>query len=112
MPEYKEKEVSGRSYQRCAQIVVDNGYGATPRMSFSEEEILRLVDGSVVVRTVPGCAVSFDPQDVIPLLNPITGESLGQSITQAQMHTFLYSAYKHVSAKRDADEAAAAGGGQ
>lgn len=105
MPDYKETSVAGHSWQRCAQVVIDNRRGAVPTVRFDEETVVAL-DGAAEVRTpVGGLTVDFAPSREIPLRDPQTGEPTGAVMTYAEAYAVLYSAYLEAALERDVQRA-------
>lgn len=101
MPNYKEAPVSGTQWQRCNQVVIDNPYGGVPTVSMREEMIVTL-NGDRFSRSAPGLTFAFDPSEVIPLLDPTTGQPTGQSVTAGSIYVALASMYAMKAAQRDA----------
>ena len=86
------QSLDGESYLRCHQVVVDNKLGAEPRITFMQERVAE-VAGQVMHMPLPPVTLEFDPDATITLINPATGEPTGSTITQAEAHALLYSAY-------------------
>lgn len=104
MSNYKESQVTGPTWQRCHQIVIDNARGAPPSVRFDEEAVIAL--SGQEVRTPSGqIALSFDPAREIALRNPETGEPTGDVTTYAAVYVLLYSAYLGAALERDAANA-------
>ena len=100
MPDYKESVISGNSWQRCPQIVIDNPRGGSPYVRFDEEVVLA-VNGQEVRRPVGTIVVPFDPAREINLLDPTTGLPTGTSATYGDAYALLYSAYIDAAIARD-----------
>lgn len=101
MPDYKETTLSGNSWQRCPQIVIDNPRGGVPSVRFDEEVVLA-VNGEEIRRPAAGVVVAFDPAKSFPLLDPTTGLPTGATATYADAYALLYSAYLAAALERDA----------
>jgi hypothetical protein len=55
------------------------------------------------VRDETALVGAFDPvAGLFPLVNPETGEPLGQTMTHAQLYVALHSLYMHLAQERDA----------
>ena len=102
MADYRETDVSGTQWQRCCAVHIQNPYGQTPQITLQEEQ-LTTVNGQLFQKGAGGINITFDPNEVINLLNPATGEALGTTMTHGQMYTALWSLYI---AKADARDAA------
>jgi hypothetical protein len=69
-------------------------------VTFIEESVTQL--GTKVIREI--CDTLYAPYDstkAIVLLNPETGEALGQNITQEYLMVILYSLYMQLATERD-----------
>lgn len=105
-PNYNESTVTGRSWQRCHQIAIENPRNGNQVVRFDEERMLAL-DGSEARMPAGTLTVSFDPTREIPLRNPLTGELTGQTTTYGAAYALLYSAYIDAALQRDAAAAPA-----
>ncbi len=101
MPNYKQNAVTGETYQRSNQVIVDNALGGTPRITFMEQEVITLSDGRVILNQVAGVGIDFNAADVFPLIDPQTDAPLGGSVTHADLQVMLYSLYKQLRAQAD-----------
>lgn len=104
MANYKESAVAGTKWQRASRVVIDNPYGGTPGVLLVEQQAMQLGD-EVVIKDIGNLAATFDPAAEIPLVNPETGESLGQVMTHQQLYVALHSLYIQLAAERDAAQA-------
>ena len=101
MSDYKETTVSGSSWQRCHQIVIDNPRGGVPTVRFDEEEVLALADQEIK-RPMGQLALPFDPARTFVLRNPVTGEVIPDAAsTYGDVYVLLYSAYMAAALERD-----------
>lgn len=101
MPDYKETTVNGTQWQRCCAIHISNPYGRTPQITLQEER-LTTINGELFQQSAGGINLDFDPEAEIPLLNTATGEPLGWSMSQGELHAALWSLYMMKAAERDA----------
>ena len=109
MANYQETEVTGTVYVRSNQIIVANPLEGVRAISYMEEQVINLSDGEQIVRSAGGFQEPFTPENagtVFPLVNPQTGEPLGQDMTYTGLYVALYSLYMFLAKRRD--EAAAA----
>lgn len=100
MPDYKQSDISGTTWQRCYQVVLDNPLGGVPTVRFDEQEVLS-IDGREMRRPRGTLSLPYDPTRVIALRNPATGELTGESTTYAQAYELIYSAYITAALARD-----------
>lgn len=101
MANYKETPVSGTKWQRCRQVVIDNPIGGAPYVTFNEEQVVNLGDESFI-RNVQGMKVDFVQDEVINLLDPVTGAPTGETMTQGKLYQAFYSLYIAKALARDA----------
>ena len=103
MTNYKETQITASKYQRARFVTITNDKGTNPFISFVEEQIVVLDDGSFVknecglvgeVLTVDNATEQFD------ILND-DGTVSGQS-TYQDVYKLLSSLYIHMATKRDA----------
>lgn len=99
--DYKEATVTGQSWQRCSQIVIENPHKGVPVVRFDEERVLALQAGADVRTPAGTLALTFDPAKTIPLCDPATGELTGESATYEAAYVLLYSAYLAAATERD-----------
>lgn len=101
---YKETELVGTSWTRCHTVHIINKYKENPKIIFGEETVVELGPGMPPLITNYGIEISADFDQVngnIPLLDPITGESLGTSISHTELYSILYSLYIQKAHDRD-----------
>jgi len=102
MPNYKEQTITGESWQRCQQVVVENHRGAAPSVRFDEERVVALAGGEESRKPLGSLVMSYDPNAAIELRDPETGDLTGQTVTQGEVYQILYSAYMNAALARDA----------
>ncbi len=105
--DYLEATVTGQSWQRCNQIVIENPHKRVPVVRFDEERVLALKTGADVRTPAGTLALTFDPAKTIPLRDPQTGELTGESATYQAAYVLLYSAYLAAATERDGPPAEA-----
>jgi hypothetical protein len=99
-----QQPISGESFTRCPQIVVDNRLGTAPTVTFHQERVIGLADGATTKAPMQPVVMAFDPTAEIPIINPETGEHTGQTMTQAEVYAAVYSAYLATVAPPDAPD--------
>jgi len=101
MANYNETTGSGTTWKRAKQVLIKNELNSTDRpIFFFEEEVAVIGDkkfnnDSEVLRT------NYDPEKLISLRDPQTGELTGNVIPQGLVYQALYSLYLEVAAVRD-----------
>lgn len=101
---YNETKVSGQSWNRCFKIEFFNPYNCQPECKMFEEEIISVGDKSLTTLTRI-LAPQIDMSSVINLINPMTGEPLGASITHQDLYIALFSLYINTAMAKDAGDA-------
>lgn len=102
--EYQHTHVTGESWLRAKRIVIDNPLGELPSAKFVEERIVNIAGGDQFRRDAGVLEAPATPdamEEVIPLVNPATGELTGESVTYGQAQAVLHSAYLHFADLRD-----------
>lgn len=102
MPDYNESTVTGHTWQRCHQVVIENPRSGQQVVRFEEERVLSVNADSEVRASLGSLSVVFDAAKEIPLLDPVTGELTGQVTTYGAAYALLYSAYLAAAIERDA----------
>lgn len=99
---YRPGAFAGQSYMRTNRIEILNPAAhLPPTVVFHEERVLEGPTG-VLSRWPEGqCVLEHDPNLVIPLLNPLTGEPTGQSLGMNELYAIVYSVYLHAATARD-----------
>lgn len=88
-----QQPISGESFTRCPQIIIDNRLGTAPSVTFHQERVIGLADGGATKAPMQPVVMPFDPTAVIPIIDPETGEDTGRTMTQAEVYAAVYSAY-------------------
>ena len=101
MPNYKESQVSGTSYLRCRQVVVDNQLNRTPSVTFTEERITTIGTETLKDQITAPIAVNYDPDVQIAILDPETLLPTETTVSMAFLNLAIYSAYMHYANIRD-----------
>lgn len=92
--DYKESQVTGRSWRRCHLISIHNPlpHEGAPSVYFEMSDAVNLAERTLAT-PAGGVAVAFDPARVIPLLDPTTGEPTGREMSYGEVYAILYSAF-------------------
>jgi hypothetical protein len=105
MANYNESNVTGSEYQRARLVQVSNEYNGGKSITFVEEVVTTLSNGKVVHTAAGQVSEPFGPENMLsefPILNPETGEQIGQSAKYVDVYVLLHSLYLHLAARRDA----------
>ena len=105
---YQSYSTSGTiyQYQRSQRMVINNPYEGTPVISFHEETIKTLPDGTVLHQAPVGRHLSqkyTDPNNSFYLIDPSTGNVIGTG-TDGQLYNLRYSKYFDMVKQRDASQ--------
>ena len=101
---YNETNVSGQSWNRCFKIEITNPYNGQQECKLFEEEIFSVGDKNVSTLTRI-LSPQIDMSSVINLINPMTGEPIGASITHQDLYIALFSLYINTAKAKDAGDA-------
>lgn len=102
MAKYQEQSITGEKWVRSNAVRISNPYQGTPTITFLEEEVSHLSDGRMVNAQLAGIAEPFsDPSKTFPLVNPVTGESLGATASYQDVYVLLHSLYIALATARD-----------
>lgn len=103
MPLYREEQLNGVvQYRRAFAINCANPIVGVPSVAFNEEDVIVLSDETRYTKFVGSINISMDnPELEMPLVNPVTGESLGITFTAQQLYLMLGSAYLYFADLRD-----------
>lgn len=101
MSDYKETQVTGKKWQRCNVVHIDNPHQAQPTVTFAEQEVAE-VDGATFQTQLGQIVFPFDPAATINLRDPSTGELTGTTVTGGDVYAALYSLYIQSALERDA----------
>jgi len=97
MPDYQHTPVTGLEYTRAYAIEINNRYGGAPSITF-HLEVLTVLGDRTLSRGLPAVSCVFNPEGVIPLLNPADGEPTGESVTHDALYQILFSLCEHLRA--------------
>lgn len=102
MADYKESTITGKSWQRCYRVVINNPYNEQKTIAFLEEELVQ-IGGKTVTTLLPSLDEVFnDPSKVINIVDPQTNVPTGTTITYGEVYAILHSAYIQNALARDA----------
>lgn len=103
MANYRETTAEGTSWRRARQVAISNPLDANSikEILFFEEDVATLGDktfhtDSGIVKAV------YEPDAVINLRNPQTGEFTGNTLLQKEVYQALFSLYLDAAEARDA----------
>ena len=111
-PDYQPATVIGDEWTRTYQIVIDNRLNNAPVVTFFEERALLTDTGATRHWAIGQCHLRYDEASALPILDPLTGEDTGATITLAAFYGLVYSAYRYAAAQRDAAGQASAAPGE
>lgn len=106
MPNYKQSEISGSSFNRFKRIVVVNEWQTQPSVIIEEERVLQIGE-SVMLTAIGSISKQFDATERVPMYNPATGEKTGDSFDASALFAMVYSYAMNAAEQRDAAPATA-----
>lgn len=102
---YREQVGTSSTYVRSNQITIHNPLDTIPSISFNEESIITLPDGTILHQNYSGPGnflnTMYDPSGVINLINPLDDTPLGTTMTHQDLMVALYSLYRQLTTARD-----------
>lgn len=104
MSNYQETNVTGSSYLRCSQVILENPLERTKGVTFDEERVYILSDGKKFTERNAALSEPFTPENAateFQLLDPATGAQVGQTVSYQHVYAIMYSLYLHLAARRD-----------
>jgi hypothetical protein len=92
----KTLAVEVKTYRRAAYIGFYIPQNSVPYMQILEETALvESIEGISVNPDTKTTVIPYSPDLVIPLVNPLTGEKLNESITADEIMAIMYSLFVH-----------------
>ena len=101
MADYNESTISGSSWQRTFRIVIENRYGESVQIGYSEEKILIVPDAPPVHQYLGDLVGLVDIAGTIDLRDPGTLELTGETIPVSAVYVALLSDYINRAKARD-----------
>ena len=100
---YKESQISGSTWQRCKAVTIVNPHSSTGQkpVAYFQEEGAVAFDNSVILTERGSCQLAFDPQAMVDVIDPETGQPTGQTISHADLNKLKISLYMDAAKKRD-----------
>ncbi len=85
------QDVNTTSYKKAA-VIMFNNTGAIPELQVYEDTVIPLGD-TVLTQRTGQYAVPYQPDIIIPLINPLTGELTGDTMPIDNLMAIMYSVY-------------------
>lgn len=92
----------GDTRTRCYRLRINNPNGGLPDAIIYEEDVVLLADGERHLADREAFTVQVDMDEPVDLLNPLTDEPLGKTMTAGQIQATIYSWVRLQQKKRDA----------
>lgn len=107
--DYLGEVVNGKRWRRVYYVGIGNPYMGQPTVVFSEEEVTSIEGMPISAQPMATLGIDVDPAALIALFDPVSGLPMpGATMTHGAVYVGLYSLYRALGAKRDAEELAAA----
>jgi len=91
-PQYGPTVKPGDVRRRVWRVGIENPIGGVPGVTFHEEEIIHRVDGvEQSLGRTRDLQVTYVPGTFLPLLDPVTGEPTGHTISHDVVFAAMYS---------------------
>jgi hypothetical protein len=101
---YQPSNVVGTKYTRAYRVECQNPLDGQTSITFAEQSVVNLDDGTVITKDLGNLNEVLTEENTtteFALLNPVTGESTGQSMSYGDIFTALYSLYIDLATNRD-----------
>lgn len=100
MSNYQQTQAPGTAWRRCHKVILDNPVNGARTALFLEQEVATV--GERTIASEAGfCKSDFDPEAMLLIRNPETGEPTGGYVTQGYLYLLLHSLYLAVAEQRD-----------
>lgn len=100
MNNYAETNLSATTYKRCPKIEIYNPLNSLPNIMLVEEQVIT-AGGLSMSNFVGMLAIGYDPEGVIDIYDPTTGQKTNATISHNEIMALLYSIYMTAATKRD-----------
>jgi len=91
-----------KKHQRACRVMIENPLGGIPTATFVEEEITTYSDGTPPThRLVGSLSMTFDPNEMIPMIDPKTNLSTETLYPASLAQWIIYSMYWLKAGERD-----------
>jgi hypothetical protein len=101
MTNYRATSITGESWVRAYQVIINNRINLIPEITFNEETVVN-TGSSLITSPIGHISKKFtDPSTTFDLLNPTDNSVIG-SATYQEAYVLLYSLYQALALERDA----------
>lgn len=100
---YKEQLEQGQVWTRCYRVEVSNPYNGIPSVNMMEETLIS-ISGETITKPGRLLTKTFNSSETVELVNPLTGEPLGATITHQDLYVMLFSLWLKTAKERDESE--------
>lgn len=107
MANYQETTGTASAWKRCNKILIENSLTSSNNIIMFEEDVVSIGD-KIVTSEVGALRAQFDPEAIIQLRDPLTGELTGAIAYHSFIYQALYSFYMNKALERDAAQASQA----
>lgn len=96
------EEVS--SFYRANRITVMNDHDDLPWVWFDEERVILISGEDPIIKPSRGFRLDLEQGDMLPIINPLTGEPTGDVLPFEYLYAIMYSAYLFAAQAEDQRE--------
>jgi hypothetical protein len=104
MANYKETTAEGTTWRRAKQVIINNDFGPLPKPIVFMEEDLAIIGDNEFHTNRGSISTVYNPDELINLRDPETGEKTGVMMQQSKVYLALYSLYLDSAEIRDIEE--------
>lgn len=103
MSKYNQTIAQGEVYTRAKRVICSNPLEGSRQITFIEEDVVTVGDKTMMTDAgqISQPFTNNNGDTEFPLVNPLTGEDLGQTVTFQQLYVLLHSLYISLATKRD-----------
>jgi len=102
MANYQEVTVTGQSWIRAAQVIINNPLNGVPEVTFVEERVVSTSEGVQKTRVSSVDESMHDTTTRLDIYDPLTGLKTGATASYGDVYNMLFSLYMTLANKRDA----------
>ncbi len=100
MSKYNQTTNEAVSWTRCCEVYISNELEQVPTIRFNEQKVVT-IGGETLKQYAQFCGHTFNPQELIQILDIETGEPTGELIPHYKLYQIIYSLYIGVAKARD-----------
>jgi hypothetical protein len=93
------------SHYRANKITIMNPYDDLPWVTIEEERVINIEGEEPIIRPARGLRLALEAGDMLPIIDPTTGEPTGDVLPFEYLYAIMYSAYLFAAQSQDEEDA-------